>query len=167
MWADILFWVFAAAVIVLALAVITFKNPVNSAMALVADLFFVAALFVLVDAHFLAVIQILLYAGAVMVLFLFVIMLINQGPDELGRARRTFAKAVALILLFPLALVVLRVVENVSKGGGFLKVPSDYGTIEAVGRLVFGQYLLPFEVASVLLLAAIIGAVAIAKRRLW
>ena len=162
-----LFWIFGGLAVALAFLVIVFPNPVNGAVALIGNLFCVAALFALLDAHFLAVIQVLLYAGAILVLFLFVIMLLNLGPDELGRARKTLAKGVALLLLLVVGFITLRALTSENIGASaFGPVPADFGTLESVGRLVFGPYLLPFEVTSVLLLAAILGSVAIAKKTL-
>jgi NADH-quinone oxidoreductase subunit J len=162
----IFFWLFGGLAAILGLLVILFKNPVHSAVALIANLFCIAALFALLDAHFLAAIQVLVYAGAILVLFLFVIMLLNLKPAELGQARQTATKiGGALVLLWVAFKLVIEFVGTTGKG--FPEVGKDYGTLETVGGLLFGQYLLPFEVASVLLLAAILGAVAIAKKRIW
>ena len=167
MWETILFYGFGGLAVLLGLLVILFKNPVDSAVALIGNLFCVAALFALLDAHFLAVIQILLYAGAILVLFLFVIMLLNLKTEELGRARRTSAKWIGLVLLVWSALLIVGLLLPEETVSGFRAVDASYGSIETVGRLIFGRYLLPFEVTSVLLLAAIIGSVAIAKKKLW
>ncbi len=166
MWESLFFWVFGSLAGFLALAVVIFKNPVHSAVALIGNLFCMAALFVLLQAHFLAAMQVLVYAGAVLVLFLFVIMLLNLKPHELGDAKQTAAKIAGIIVLVWVGFRILVHVAGVS-GEGFEPVGDEYGTIEAVGELLFGQYMLAFEVASVLLLTAILGAVAIAKKKLW
>ena len=165
-WEATFFWGFGGLAAVLGFLVILLKNPVHSAVALIGNLFCIAALFVLLDAHFLAAIQVLVYAGAILVLFLFVIMLLNLKPDELGKARQTATKVAGSILILWVAFKLA--IEYVGLGTAtFPPVAESYGTLESVGHLLFGQYLLPFEVASVLLLAAILGAVSIAKRKLW
>jgi NADH-quinone oxidoreductase subunit J len=164
----VLFWTFGGLTAGLALLVIVMRNPVHCAVALIGNLFCIAALFALLDAHFLAAIQVLVYAGAILVLFLFVIMLLNLKPEELGGPRQTATKIAGSVLL---AWVGFKLVTNLvgvtGAGEGFGAVDASYGTVETVGRLLFGPYLLPFEVASILLLAAIMGSVAIAKKRLW
>jgi NADH-quinone oxidoreductase subunit J len=165
MWEALFFWGFGGLAAVLAVLVITMKNPIHSALALIGNMFCLAALFALLDAHFLAAIQVLVYAGAIMVLFMFVIMLLNLKTQELGRARRTLAKGLGLVLL---AFVAIRfLAEFKGEALALPPVTGEYGTLESIGRLIFGPQILPFEVASVLLLAAIMGAVAIAKKRLW
>ncbi len=162
----ILFWFFGGLTCVLALLVIVMRNPVHSAMALIGNLFCIAALFAMLDAHFLAAIQVLVYAGAILVLFLFVIMLLNLKDHELGNARQTATKIAGAILLCWVAFkLIFRVMPSTT--AGFPAVGDDYGTVETVGRFLFGPHLLPFEVASILLLAAILGSVAIAKKKLW
>jgi NADH-quinone oxidoreductase subunit J len=164
----VLFFAFGGLAVGLALLVIVLRNPVHSAVALIANLFCLAALFAMLDAHFLAAIQVLVYAGAILVLFLFVIMLLNLAPEELGRPRQTATKIAGSILLAWVGFKLVTMTTGVAgAGSGFAKVGADYGSVESVGRLLFGPYLLPFEAASILLLAAILGAVAIAKKRLW
>lgn len=158
----IFFYSFAGLSFISAILVISFRNTLSSALALVVSLFGVACLFALLGAHFLAAIQILVYAGAIMVLFVFVIMLLNLGRGELRKIKMTFASAVGI--LFGGYLGVLLVMRL-----GFLRVLSpladpDYGTVRGVGRLLFTDYLVPFEVASILLLVAIAGAVVLAKK---
>ena len=166
MMESLFFWLFGGIAAVLGLLVIIFRNPIHSAMALIGNLFCVAALFALLDAHFLAAIQVLVYAGAIMVLFMFVIMLLNLKPDELNPVKQTATKIVGGVLLGWLTIKLI-IVFSGSSMAGLPDVPPDYGTLESIGRMIFNQYLLPFEVASVLLLAAILGAVSIAKKRLW
>ena len=166
MWEALFFWAFGGLAALLAVGVIALPNPLHGAIALIGNLFCMAALFVLLDAHFLAAIQVLVYAGAILVLFLFVIMLLNLSPKELGKAKYTAAKvAGAGVLLFAAAQLIVHFLRIGPSAMG--AAPQGFGTIESVGRLLFTRYLLPFEVASVLLLAAILGAVAIAKKKLW
>jgi NADH-quinone oxidoreductase subunit J len=166
MWETLFFWIFGGMAAVLAVLVVGLKNPIHGALALIANLFCVAALFVLLDAHFLAAIQVLVYAGAIMVLFVFVVMLLNLSNKELGLPRYTAAKVAGGGLIIFVALQLLVNFANLGPSA-MGEVPPEFGTIESIGRLLFTQYLLPFEVASVILLAAILGAVAIAKKKIW
>jgi NADH-quinone oxidoreductase subunit J len=167
-----LFWTFGILAMLSALLCITRKNPVASALWLVVTLFSIAALFVLLDAQFLAVLQVLVYAGAIMVLFLFVIMLLNlgrPGPSDikgpLGLGVAVLLGAALLFLLQPLTRTTLPSAITLPPGS----VPAlqqQQGIVGAVANPLFGAYLIPFELASVLLLAAIVGAVVLAKRKL-
>lgn len=167
MTADtIFFFVFGGAAAILGVLVISLKNPVHSAVALVLNMFSIAALFALQDAHFLAALQVLVYAGAIMVLILFVIMLLNLKDEELGAPRITPTKMIGGVAA---ALAAFAMVTAVSafKAKPPPEISPDFGTLESVGRLIFSTYLLPFETASVLLLSAILGAVGIAKKKIW
>ncbi len=162
----VFFWLFGGLALLLALAVIALPNPVHGAVALVGNLLCLAALFALLQAHFLAAVQVLLYAGAILVLFIFVVMLLNLKKEELGPPRQTAAKIAGVVTLGGLGWIFLRGILALPSTA-FPPASSDYGTVEAVGRLIFGRHALGFEVASVLLLAAILGAVAVARRKLW
>ena len=166
MWEAIFFWICALAAVGLGFLVILLKNPIHSAVALVGNMFSLAALFALESAHFMAVLQVLVYAGAIMVLILFVIMLLNIRDDEIGPPKQTATKVVGG------TLVVWAVVLLVSIFGAIVPetpatLDADFGSIAVIGRMIFSTYLLPFEVASILLLAAILGAVSIAKKKIW
>jgi len=150
--------------------VIASRNPVNSAMFLVALFFFMAGLFVLLEAFFLAAIQVLVYAGAVMVLFLFVIMLVHQRTVRTAHAFH-HQWDIALLLLAVSLVVFLYILgteafpslpanpEALRSAGGRV-----VGNTQAVSWSLFHEYLLPFEVASVLLLVAMVGAVVLGRR---
>ena len=162
----IIFWTFAGLALVSALACITRRSPVASALWLVVTLFSLAALFVLLDAQFIAVLQVLVYAGAIMVLFLFVIMLLNlgrAGPTDL-KGPLGLGVGVFLAGLLLMQLLVLR--QAGLAPGGPVHPSAGQGMIPSVARPLFTVYLVPFEITSILLLAAIVGAVVLAKRKL-
>ena len=159
------FWIFAVPLIASAAGVVVARNPVNAAMSLVAAFFFLAGIYVLLTAHLLAFLQVLVYAGAIMVLFLFVIMLLTTGDENYARAR---VKAMQVAGVFGAAGVMAVVIRAVQHLGPLpmRQVASDFGTVKAVGRILYTQYLLPFEATSLLLLVAIVGAVVVAKPRI-
>ncbi|HEX9691155.1 MAG TPA: NADH-quinone oxidoreductase subunit J [Gemmatimonadales bacterium] len=165
------FWQFAALAIVAALLCITRKNPVASALWLVVTLFAIAGLFVLLDAHFLAALQVLVYAGAIMVLFLFVIMLLNLGreraTDIIGWGGRVATLAVAGLLVTQLWMVrgAAPPPELTLPTGALADATRTLGAVAMISEPLFRDYLLPFELTSLLLLAAIVGAVVLAKRK--
>lgn len=161
---DILFFVFAALALGCGIMLLLSRNPVNSAMFLVLTIASLAGLFVLLHAFFLAAIQILVYAGAVMVLFLFVIMLLDLKAEERRRIR-VFGLAAgaisvgAILAIFFSALRAAPIAASSSE-------PSAVGSTIELGRLLFTQYLLPFEIVSVLLLVAMVGVVLLSKKDL-
>ncbi len=158
-----LFIVFGAISVGGAIMVVTRRHPMASALYLILTLFAVAALFVLRQAHFLAAIQVIVYAGAVVVLFIFVIMLINVPENRLPVERLA---GLRFLGVFAVGLLILESAV-VSRRFVLPGTPAaDSGSIEAVGRALFTDYLLAFELTSVLLLAAVVGAIALAKRKI-
>ena len=163
---DILFYVFAGLTLLCALLVVGnpfSRNPVTSAMFLVLTIAGLAGLFVLLHAFFLAAVQVLVYAGAVIVLFLFVIMLLNLKEEERRKVRKPWMVAGvlcvgAILLLFAYSLISVRVPGEA--------VPTLEGATLPLGRLLFTQYLLPFEIVSILLLVAMVGVVLLSKKDL-
>lgn len=157
-------WIFyplAAASVLGALSVIAARSPVRSAMALVATLVALAACFVALGAHLVAALQIIVYAGAVMVLFLFVIMLLDlqEDPAEGGRTGLKLATVcIGAGLAASFAALISRGGEPAIAGG------ADFGTTRALARLLFSDYLVAFELTSILLLIAVVGAVVLARR---
>jgi NADH-quinone oxidoreductase subunit J len=144
------------------------RNAVHSALFLVINLFCVAVLYLSLDAEFLAVVQVIVYAGAIMVLFLFVITLLNPIQSEVierARSHGVLAGALALLLLAEAAAVTISgsLSANLPAVPPALQGPDN---IHAVGSILYGQYLFPFEATSILLLVAIVGATVLAKRRL-
>ena len=164
------FWFFGVIAMLSALLCITRRNPVASALWLVVTLFALAALFVLLDAQFIAVLQVLVYAGAIMVLFLFVIMLLNlgrPGPSDLkGPVGLAVATLLGGLLFFQLLRGATPSAAGTPAGNAMAQLQQEQGIVGAVARPLFSQYLIPFEITSVLLLAAIVGAVVLAKRKL-
>lgn len=162
-----LFILFAVIAIATALAVVFNKNTVSSALFLVLNLLSLAGIYLLLQAQFLAIIQVLVYAGAIMVLFLFVIMLLNIQDEE-----KIFNKArVQFILSFLLVAVVFaQIVYSVGSATNMLPAVADsmktIGTVEAVGNVLFTKYLIPVEVTAILLTAAVVGALLIAQRKI-
>ena len=159
---TVLFILFGAIAVCGAIMVVTRRSPMASALYLILTLFAVAALFVLRQAHFLAAIQVIIYAGAVVVLFVFVIMLINVPESRLPVERATTTRVLGVLAagIFILESAVLARRYWMPKGPS-----AEVGTVETVGRALFTDYLLAFEITSVLLLAAVIGAIALAKRK--
>ena len=158
------FYVFTTVMCAAALSVVFNRQPIYSVLSLLVVMFCLASLFVMLGAYFVAALQVLLYAGAVLVLFLFVIMLLNLEPEALARMRlftlRAFGTGAAIFLFFQL----LRAFQSPSNEPPLSEVAAPSGTVESIGRLLFVNYLLPFELASFLILAAIIGAVTLAKQ---
>jgi NADH-quinone oxidoreductase subunit J len=162
----ILFFVFAVPLVATALGVLLSRNPVYAAMNLVAAFFCMAGIYVLLSAHLIAFMQVLVYAGAVMVLFLFVIMLLSLGhehlvPEPSKRAMQWVGVVGAVALAAVIATAISRVGERAAAN-----VDGAFGTVKAVGRVLFTEFLLPFEATSLLLLVAIVGAVVVAKERI-
>lgn len=161
---DTLFWFFSIAMLLSGVLVIVSRNPVNSAMFLILLFFFMAGLFVLLEAFFLAVIQVLVYAGAVMVLFLFVIMLLDIKASE-RRKIQWFALgggvAVAAAFVWELGIILGKPVQPLATGSAEFQT----GLKDVVGPL-FRNYMLPFEVTALLLLVAMIGVVLLSKKDL-
>ncbi len=224
---PILFIVFGALALIGAVSVIGFKNPVYSAIALIGTFFAQAGLFILLGAHFVAAVQVIVYAGAIMVLFLFVIMLLNLGSVRSDQPRAGIAKGAAIILGVVFALEGVYIAVNASKGTAVARVKQEstfgegaiteiqlkeigemeatyqltrdeinteyvpqvaaadktlesltaveaqtliqtiqreMGKTERIGAVLFSKFLLPFEVTSLILLAALIGVIALVKR---
>jgi NADH-quinone oxidoreductase subunit J len=165
---DILFYVFGSVAVGTAIAMILQRNPVMSALLLVGNFFCIAALYLLLQQQFLAVIQIVVYTGAIMVLVIFVIMLLNLGDEQRLTERLNLWQSigVALVVGFLVEMVYILVFKN--RAGDYTELhasAANLGTVEAIGDAMFGKFLLPFEVTSLLLLVAIVGAVILAKRR--
>jgi len=156
------FFVVGALAVVSALGVVLNRNPVHGACALVAHLFMVAVFFVGLDAQLVGVLQVIVYAGAVVVLFLFVIMLLNLQADVRATAGAPLVFAAAACVG---ALVTLIVAGLRDPDPGGTTLPRGYGETQELARVLFTRYALPFELTSLLLLVAIVGAVVLARKR--
>ena len=169
---EVVFWIFAATAIVSAFLCITRRSPVASALWLVVTLFSLAAIFVLLDAHFIAAMQVLVYAGAIMVLFLFVVMLLNlgqRGPsDMLGWAGRLVMLGIGALMAVELWVLSRAApdVRLVQADEPLRRVTEQYGAVGMISEPLYRTYLVPFEITGMLLLAAIVGALVLAQRRL-
>lgn len=161
---DLLFYVFAGLTLACGLLCVVnpfSRNPVTSAMFLVLTIVSMAGLFILLHAFFLAAVQILVYAGAVMVLFLFVIMLLDLREEERRRIR-TFSLGTGALIVVVVAGLLVRVLSGtvpVRQTG-----PGVEGHTKILGRILFEQYVLPFEVLSLLLLVAMVGVILLSKK---
>ena len=165
---QILFFFFAALAVGAAINVLAQKHVLYSSLALIVMLTAVSALFILLQAEFLAVINVIVYAGAIMVLFVFVIMLLNLPADypggEDGSDRLRWLKLIGIPLGIFLLLMIGATVWNV--GNSSTNATQMNGTAQAIGQSLFTDYLLPFELTSLLILIALMGAVVFAKKDL-
>ena len=161
----LLFILFAGLAIGCALAVVAQRNPLYSAISLIGVFISLACLYVTLAAPFIAAVQVIVYAGAIMVLVVFVIMLLNVEQEERGRTRLKFlvptAIALAAILIAEVAFILVSVQEfRVDQTDAV----SNVGLTHSIGSQLFTRYLLPFEITSILLLMAIVGAMTLARR---
>ena len=162
----ITFYTLSTLILVFAVLVISARSTVHSVLFLVLDFLLVAVLYVSLHAEFLAVIQVLVYAGGIVVLYLFVVMLVNlKRPPEQHQDTRRLSRLG--LVLAGLVLAQLAAISTYSVSSGPSPVPVDdgvVGNVERVGMLLYTNYLIPFEVASILLLVAMVGAIVLAKR---
>lgn len=167
MFESILFYSLAGILVISSLLVITRVNPIASALSLVLGFVALAGLYAMLSAGFAAVIQILVYAGGIMVLILFVIMILNMSMAELLplRANRI---VVALVLLIVLGGAWMPLAVFISSGMSTAALPivDGFGGIVEMSKLIFGRFIFPFEMLSLILLTALVGALVLAKRKL-
>ncbi|MEZ4743100.1 MAG: NADH-quinone oxidoreductase subunit J [Bdellovibrionota bacterium] len=162
----IVFYSLAALICACSVAVVTFRNPVAAAIFLVLDLFLIAGVYALQNAHFVAAVQVIVYAGAIVVLFLFVIMLLNLTPNDLRHSRHKVPEYMVMLVL-AVTCVIVGIALLVSGPSGVDKtkdVLDKIGNTEAIGIELFANYIWPFELASILILLAIIASIVIAKK---
>jgi NADH-quinone oxidoreductase subunit J len=162
MLSQILFFAFAFLAVAAAVNLLWQRHPINSALSLIVVMGSLAVLYLLLGAEFVAAVQVIVYAGAIMVLFIFTIMLLNAGEEE-----RTKGSKVALLLGVPAVIALVGLLFSALTAPGISRTFTTgefVGSTAAVGRLLFRDFLLPFEVTSVLVLIAIMGAVVLGKR---
>ncbi len=161
---HILFWVLSVMALFSALMVITSKNPVYSVLWLIATFFAISGHYILLNAQFLAIVNIIVYAGAIMVLFLFVIMLINLNKESEPQKHK-WLKLAGAVSGGCLMLVLVAALKNVAAKEDLAQVKEgSIGLIENLGKELFTNYVVPFEISSILFLSAMIGAVVIGKK---
>jgi NADH-quinone oxidoreductase subunit J len=165
----------AAALVAIAASIlmVTRKNPIHSALWMIVTFFAMAVIYLLLNAQFIAVAQVMVYAGAIMMLILFVIMMVHMekgeetGPVKARRSKRTGIVAVLItVILFGEMILGVLFYRMTGQSGEYPAALVDaVGNVRTVGAVLYGQYLFPFEIASLLLLVGIVGAVVIAKRK--
>jgi NADH-quinone oxidoreductase subunit J len=160
---QIIFWFFAFTAVASGIVMITRQKPMQSAIAFLVTLLSLAGLYLLLDAQFVAILQIIIYAGAILVLILFVIMLLHSHSGEGPTSKVPLQRPVAILLSLILFGGSIYLFASTDLGVASTP-PSDMGTAQNVGHTLFDKFILPFEVASILLLAGLIGAVVLAKR---
>ncbi len=161
---EILFWLLSVIAIACALGVIFSRNPVNSVLFLIATFFTISGHYILLNAQFLAVVNIIVYAGAIMVLFLFVIMLMNLNSDTEPQKNR-LVQVAAILSGGSLFLVLVAALKTAAiNQQGIVMAGGDIGLVENLGTVLFNDYVLPFEISSVLFLSAMVGAMILGRK---
>ena len=167
---EVLFYVFAAVALGGALGVVWAKSPVGSLLFMVATLGSLAGIFVLLEAHFIAAVQVIVYAGAIMVLFLFVIMLLNLGHDYQRDLKGGAFALLSFVIVGGIAGVLAKqfgsdiTAELAANGPGIDAVLEQYGVVGSLAPPLYTTYVVPFEITGILLLVAIVGALVLAKK---
>jgi NADH-quinone oxidoreductase subunit J len=161
---EVLFWFLTALAILSALMVVFSKNPVHSVLWLIAVFFAISGHYIILNAQFLAIVNLIVYAGAIMVLFLFVIMLMNLNSDIEPQKNR-WMKMAGVIAGLSLMLVIIAALRDTDLKYQSAQIKNgDIGLIQNLGMVLFKDYVVPFEISSVLFLSAMVGAVVIAKK---
>jgi NADH-quinone oxidoreductase subunit J len=164
---NILTVFFAVVAVASAIVMITRRSPVNSALFLIVNFFCLSAIYLLLKAQFIAIIQVLVYAGAIMVLFLFVIMLLNLTDESKLTENISYKKLTAIILsLLIFAIIsITTYFEYIDKYSKLSENAEKLGTVESIGKELYTTYSFPFELVSFILIAAIVGAIVLAKKK--
>ncbi|NTV50082.1 MAG: NADH-quinone oxidoreductase subunit J [Geobacteraceae bacterium] len=165
---TLFFLIITLVAIVSAILVITCKNPINSALSLIMTFFCLATYYVMLDAPFMAAVQVMVYAGAIMVLIVFTIMLLNIRIDASKKHshKLIFGSIIGFFTLLNIAFVLMRSRAAVPTGPYSGDMIKNIGHTELIGKEMFTNFLLPFEITSILLLVAIVGAVILAKKKI-
>jgi len=162
---KLFFFYFAAMITGLSVLVVTRKNPVHSVLWMLLLFFNIAGLYLFLNAEMIAIIQVIVYAGAILVLFLFVVLLLDLKKEIAGE-QYTDIWSIAVSLVAGLFLLVIITFQAFEIADSEPVMLSDLGQPDAIGRMLYTEYLFPFEITSVILLVAIIGAIVLAKRKL-
>ncbi|GAA4411695.1 NADH-quinone oxidoreductase subunit J [Nibrella viscosa] len=161
---EILFYVLTGITLLSAITVVTARNPIHSVLALIGTFFCLSGHYILLNAQFLAAVNIIVYAGAIMVLFLFTIMFLNLRKDD--EESKTNMTKMAAVVVGGVLMILLLAIFRVAQIDTFnpMEYNSQVGLVESLGKVLYTDYLLPFELASVLFLVAMVGAVMLGKR---
>ena len=162
---TVTFYLLAAICVAGAVATVTLSNPVSCALALIACMTGLAGLFAQLSAGYVAVLQLLIYAGAIMVLFLFVVMLLNLSPEELSEGRSGVQAALKALVAVAFLVDVWVFLDAGLGRSGFASLPGPFGTMAQVGESIFTRHLAAFELTSLLLTVAVVGVVLITRRQ--
>jgi len=163
---TVFFTIFSVVAVISGLLMITRKHPLSAALSLVVTFISLAGLYALLSAKLVFIIQILVYAGAIMTLVIFSIMLLNVQDEDLPKEGNIFGRTMlTLIFLTPIVFIISRALKE-TPDGTFPVVTSDFGTVNNVGLFLFRNYAFPFEIISILLLISLMGVVVLAKRRI-
>jgi len=161
---KIIFIYFAAVIVISAVLMITRRNPIHSVLLMLLLFFHIAGVFVLLNAEFLAAVQLIVYAGAILILYLFVVMLLNVDKERsVKRANRYWPVMAGFVIVIAAEIVLLIVRGKFAVDAGQLMKPG-FGSVNALGVELYTNYLVPFEIASVILLVGLVGAVMLAKK---
>jgi NADH-quinone oxidoreductase subunit J len=160
-----IFWFLSFLALMSALMVVFSRNPVYSVLFLIVTFFAIAGHYILLSAQFLAAVHIIVYAGAIMVLFLYVIMMLNLNQDAEPK-KKTYIRVIAVVAIGLMLITLTGALKGATVYTPELTQNIGVGTVEALGKVLFGQYLLPFEVSSILFLSAMVGAVYLSKKNL-
>ncbi len=161
---KIIFIYFAAVIIISAVLMITRRNPIHSVLLMLLLFFHIAGVFVLLNAEFLAAVQLIVYAGAILILYLFVVMLLNVDKERSAkRANRYWPVMAGFGIVIASEIVLLIVRGTFAVDAGLLMKPG-FGSVNALGVELYTNYLVPFEIASLILLVGLVGAVMLAKK---
>lgn len=160
---QILFWFLSALALIAAIGVVASKNPIYSVLCLIIVFFAISGHYVLMNAQFLAIVNIIVYAGAIMVLFLFVIMLMNLN-SEIEPVKNIYMKMAGVISGLTLMVVLVAALSHSSTTDIVMRPGTSVGLIENLGKALFDKYVIPFEISSILFLSAMVGAIVIGKK---
>lgn len=162
---EILFWFLSALALFSALMVLLSKNPIHSVLWLIVVFFAISGHYILLNAQFLAIVNLIVYAGAIMVLFLFVVMLMNPGI-ETEPQKNIYIKLGGVVSGGLLLTVIISTVRSATEIDGKIATMEvgEAGLIQNLGKVLFSQYMIPFEISSVLFLSAMVGAIVIGKK---